>query len=109
MKVDQSRVSSAEVSQASASKKTDAAKKTDKKGPVSATALMGTPAASSEISGKAKEAAKAKSVATATPDVREDKIAALKARIADGSYKVDSKAIADKMVDEHLASAAAGA
>jgi negative regulator of flagellin synthesis FlgM len=109
MKVDNSRVSSADVSAASSAKKADAAKKTEKKGPVSATELLGSPAASTEISGKAKEASKAKAIATQTPDVREDKIAALKARIADGSYKVDSKAIADKLVDEHLASAAAGA
>jgi negative regulator of flagellin synthesis FlgM len=58
--------------------------------------------ASAEISEKGKEFAKAKAVANEAPDVREDKIAALKARIAEGKYKVDADAIADRMVDEHL-------
>ena len=109
MKVDSAKVSSTEVSGASSTKKADEAKKAKDKKPGSATDILGAPAARAEISGKAKEAAQAKAVATATPEVREERIAALKQRIADGTYKVDSKAIADKLVDEHLASAAAGA
>src|ERR1700737_2701696 len=58
--------------------------------------------AKTEISAKGKEFAKAKAVANDAPDVREEKIAALKARIADGKYKVDADAIADRMIDEHL-------
>jgi flagellar biosynthesis anti-sigma factor FlgM len=34
--------------------------------------------------------------------VREEKIAALKARIAEGKYKVDADKVADRMVDDHL-------
>jgi negative regulator of flagellin synthesis FlgM len=58
--------------------------------------------ANTEISAKAKEFAKAKAVAHDAPDVREEKIAALKARIADGKYKIDADAIADRMVDDHI-------
>jgi negative regulator of flagellin synthesis FlgM len=61
-----------------------------------------------EISGKAKEFAQAKAVASQAPDVREDKIAALKARIAAGTYQIDANKIADKMVDDHQALSAAG-
>jgi negative regulator of flagellin synthesis FlgM len=56
---------------------------------------------SAEISGRAKEFAKAHSVAAATPDVREDRIAELKRRIASGEYKVDSEKVAEKMLGEH--------
>lgn len=36
------------------------------------------------------------------PDVRMDRIAELKAAIADGSYKIDSLKLADKMLRTHL-------
>jgi len=62
----------------------------------------GAEAAKSEISGKAKEMAKAKAVASNAPDVREEKVAALKKRISEGSYSVDAQAVADRMVDEHM-------
>jgi flagellar biosynthesis anti-sigma factor FlgM len=55
-----------------------------------------------EISSKSKEFANAKALANSAPDVRADKIAELKRRIADKSYKVDSAAVADKLVDDHL-------
>ncbi|NCN27015.1 flagellar biosynthesis anti-sigma factor FlgM [bacterium] len=38
-----------------------------------------------------------------TPDVRAEKVAALKAKVASGSYKVDSGALADKMINDSLA------
>lgn len=37
--------------------------------------------------------------ATAAPDMREGKVAAIKASLADGSYNIDSKAIAAKLVE----------
>ncbi|MEO5971228.1 MAG: flagellar biosynthesis anti-sigma factor FlgM [Bdellovibrionia bacterium] len=55
-----------------------------------------------DISSKSKDFANAKAVANNAPDVRADKIAELKRRIADKSYKVDSAAVADKLVDDHL-------
>lgn len=57
--------------------------------------------AKAEISDKAKDFAKAHAVATATPDVREDRIAELKKRIAAGDYKVDTDKVAEKMMGEH--------
>ena len=54
------------------------------------------------ISSHAKEAARAKSIAKGAPDVDEEKVARLKAAIHNGSYKVDSDAVASRMVDEHL-------
>ncbi|MEN9724022.1 MAG: hypothetical protein RJB38_2008 [Pseudomonadota bacterium] len=61
-------------------------------------------ATKAEISSKAKDLAKAKEVAGQAPDVREDKIAELKARIAAGKYEVNAQAVADRLVDEHLSS-----
>jgi len=66
-------------------------------------AARGSDAVKSDLSSKGKEFARARAVAGGAPDVREDKIAELKKRIAEGSYKVDANSVADKMVDEHLA------
>jgi negative regulator of flagellin synthesis FlgM len=57
------------------------------------------------LSGRGKDAAKAKGIANATPDVDEAKVARLKAAIQSGSYKVDADKVADSLVDEHLLSA----
>lgn len=56
-----------------------------------------------ELSDKGKDLAKAYAVASATPDVREDRIAELKKRIASGDYKIDSDKVAEKMIGEHAA------
>ncbi len=58
-------------------------------------------AAKAEVSGRARDLQKAHDVAAKTPDVREEKIAELKRRIAAGQYKVDADAVADKMISEH--------
>jgi negative regulator of flagellin synthesis FlgM len=93
-------VSNADVSRV---KVTRAKNENEKSGETSHTARTGgSGAVNAEISDKGKEFAKAKAAASAAPDVREEKIAALKARIADGKYKVDADAVADRMVDEHL-------
>lgn len=55
-----------------------------------------------EISAKSRDFSRAKSIASNSPDVREDRVADLKKRIADGSYSVNPDAVADRMVDEHL-------
>lgn len=64
--------------------------------------------ANASISSKARDFAKAKEVAAGAPDVREEKIAELKRRIASGQYSVDANAVADKLVDSHLQTAAMG-
>lgn len=40
--------------------------------------------------------------AKSAPDVRAERVAALRGQIKDGSYKVDSKAIAEKMIRSSL-------
>ena len=55
-----------------------------------------------EISEKGREFAKVKAAAHDAPDVREEKIAALRKKMAEGTYKVNPDAVADRMVDEHL-------
>jgi negative regulator of flagellin synthesis FlgM len=64
-----------------------------------------------ELSDRAKsrsaEQKKAFDIAKNTPDVREDRVAAMKAKIQSGTYEVDSGKIADGMlreaIMEHLA------
>lgn len=64
-------------------------------------------AADVDMSERAKSYQKALEIARATPDVREDRVAALKKQIQDGTYKIDSGAIADgiarEAIIEHLA------
>ena len=55
-----------------------------------------------EISARAKDMSKAQSIAAEAPDVRQEKIDELKARIHAGKYNVDSTDIADRMVDDHM-------
>ena len=59
-----------------------------------------------ELSAKAREIsearAKAMDIARNTPDVREDRVAEIKKRIADGTYQVDAGAVADGMLREAI-------
>lgn len=68
-------------------------------------AELGNSAASTrvEVSPKAQEARRIKELATAAPDVDEAKVAKFRQLIDEGKYKVDAKAVADRLVDEHLA------
>ncbi|MBK9294364.1 MAG: flagellar biosynthesis anti-sigma factor FlgM [Oligoflexia bacterium] len=54
------------------------------------------------LSDRAQDIKKIREKIAATPDVDEAKVLKYKSMLAKGDYKVDSKAIADKMVDEHL-------
>jgi negative regulator of flagellin synthesis FlgM len=58
--------------------------------------------AKAEISPRGKEFARAKEAASNAPDIREDRVQALKQKIADGKYNIDAHGIADRMVDEHM-------
>ncbi len=49
-----------------------------------------------------KEADAIKEIIESEPDIREDKVAEIKARIDSGSYTVDHQAVADKLVDSFL-------
>lgn len=52
------------------------------------------------LSERAQDIRKAKELAKAAPEIREDRVAELQKRIDSGNYKIDAKEIADKMVDE---------
>ncbi|MEZ4814736.1 MAG: flagellar biosynthesis anti-sigma factor FlgM [Bdellovibrionota bacterium] len=56
-----------------------------------------------EFSDNAKILMEAVEAVKNAPDVRLDRVAELKAAIAGGTYKVDSVALADKMLRTHLA------
>lgn len=58
--------------------------------------------ASVEISDNARLMQKAMQAAKNAPESRADKVQQLKKAILNGSYKVDSQKVADKLVDEHL-------
>lgn len=55
-----------------------------------------------DVSPRAQEAKRIKELAMAAPDVDEAKVAKFRQLIDDGKYKVDAKAVADRMVDEQL-------
>lgn len=57
-----------------------------------------------DISDQAHLMKSAREIVYSTPDIQADKVSDLKRRIKEGSYRVDSEAVADKLVDEHLAS-----
>lgn len=61
-----------------------------------------TAASDVEMSERARAHKKALEIARSTPDVREDKVAALKKQIQDGTYKIDAGAIADGMAREAI-------
>jgi len=54
------------------------------------------------LSTASKEVQTAKEIIASEPEVREDKVAELKARIESGNYTIDNKAVADKMVDSFI-------
>lgn len=54
------------------------------------------------LSGKGKEASVITKALKDLPEVREDKVSELKAKIASGSYDVSGKKIAEKMVSSAL-------
>lgn len=60
------------------------------------------PATDVELSESTREVAHAAELLAGLPDVRVDKIQAIRPRIEDGSYKVESKAVAKRIVDAAL-------
>ncbi len=55
-----------------------------------------------EISDTAQLMKQASEIAKSAPDVRQERVNSLKKSIQDGTYQVDSRAVADRLVDEHL-------
>lgn len=62
----------------------------------------GSQATKVELSPRAQDIKKIKEAAANAPDVDMNKVEKFKRMIADGTYKVDAKAVADRMVDEHM-------
>ncbi len=83
--------------------KTDDAKISGGKSKSSATDISDLGATKVDLSPRAQDMKKAKEIATATPDIDEEKVARLQKLIDSGNYSVGAKDIADKMVDEELA------
>ena len=54
------------------------------------------------ISPKAYDIHKIKDLVHTAPDIRKEKVALLKKKIASGEYKVDARKVADKMIREFL-------
>ena len=65
-------------------------------------ALGGGDAARVDVSSRAQDAQRIKELALAAPDVDMEKVEKFRRLIDSGQYKVDAKAVADKMVDDHL-------
>lgn len=55
-----------------------------------------------KLSPEAKVMQEAIAVIETLPDVREEKVAQIRERIEDGSYQIDGKKIAEKMINESL-------
>lgn len=55
-----------------------------------------------EISERAQLMNKAAETAKGAPDVRRDRVEALKAQILNGTYRIDSESVAEKLLQEHL-------
>lgn len=55
-----------------------------------------------ELSPRAQEMKKIKEAATSAPDVDMAKVEKFRRMIDDGTYKVDAKAVASKMIDEEI-------
>ncbi len=74
----------------------------DAKNSIGEAALSDTGATKIDLSDRAQEAKRIQELATAAPDVDTEKVEKFRRLIDSGEYKVDAKAVADKMVDEHL-------
>jgi flagellar biosynthesis anti-sigma factor FlgM len=53
-----------------------------------------------DLSGKAKEIAEMKNTMDQLPEIRNDKVQAIQKALTDGTYKVDSRKIAGRLIDE---------
>lgn len=80
--------------------KTDGAERKSAKSTVSAADLGGS--SKVDLSDRARDVAKAKSLATPSDSIDEAKVARLQKMIDQGNYKVDAEAIADRLLDEHM-------
>lgn len=95
----------AKASEKSANASKTGAVKNDSKTPATAEAGANQASAQAtkvELSPRVQEIKKIKEAAKNSPDVDAAKVEKFKKLIAEGKYKVDAQAVADKMVNEHL-------
>jgi len=59
--------------------------------------------AGDEISEEARVFQKTTELVKKAPDIRAEKVAAMKKKVDEGTYKLDAAKVADALVDEHLA------
>lgn len=78
----------------------EVSRKENGRGTPGKTATVGghAPAASVEVSATASEIQRVKKIVDQMPDIREEVVQAIKARIESGTYKVSSEDVADLMI-----------
>jgi flagellar biosynthesis anti-sigma factor FlgM len=107
MRVNPNSVQNAQANGTQSAKKTDKSKGADSAEGATAGKKVSTEGSvKTEISSRAKDMARAKQVAQDAPDVRESKIAEIRAKIQNKQYNVSAEAVADKLVDDHMSSIA---
>ena len=108
MRINPTNSSPVQGSETQASKKTEKTKAQTYEGKAGgASSSIKSDSVNADISTKARDMAKAKQIATESPDVREARIAELREKIQNKSYNVSADAIADRLVDDHLRMAGA--
>jgi negative regulator of flagellin synthesis FlgM len=100
-KVGTDRAQQTQVSEQTAAQKAQAAKEASKETKTQAT-HQSAQKSSVKWSPESQLMAEGLDLAKATPDVRSDKIAQIKLAIENGTYKTDSKKIADRMIQSAL-------
>ena len=94
--------SDAQAAKTSQTSAANSSKKTGQAEAAQTNSAQGSQAAKVELSSRAQDIKKIKELAMNSPDVDANKVEKFKRMIAEGTYKVDAKAVADRMVDEHL-------
>jgi len=103
-KIRSDKITEAQTGGAQASQKSKASQTIVSRETAAGAAKLGMGASSEKVSLSPESLLLQEGVATAkaSPDVRTEKVAALKAAISSGTYKVDAHAVADKMLESHL-------
>ena len=55
-----------------------------------------------QLSARAKEIIKIQRLLESTPEIRQEKVEAIKKQIEEGTLRIDSREVAKKMIEEHL-------
>ncbi len=73
-----------------------------KKSPEKTVDQVDSPADSVQLSERSQEIVKVREAVEAAPEIRQDEVEAVKARLADGSYEVNSETVADRILKSSL-------